>query len=145
MHRHHVLLAALFVESQPPACAIVVKFQQGTKCEIGFYLRPFRPWSSAFFATPKNVSLWSASFGGLIPTVSCSFSSEKSKYAVSGMLPDPVISGPRRPPAPMNRTRFSAYFRSRGTSSMPGLRLGQLHQQGIAELFDTPALLVLTP
>ena len=45
---------------------------KGTKCEIGFYLRPFRPWSFALFATPKNVSLWSASFGGLIPIVSCS-------------------------------------------------------------------------
>jgi PBP superfamily domain len=51
---------------------------KGTKREIGFYIRPFRPWISALFATPKNVSLWSASFGGLIPTVSCSFSSEKS-------------------------------------------------------------------
>jgi hypothetical protein len=30
---------------------------KGTKCEIGFYLRPFRPWSSALFAPPKNVPL----------------------------------------------------------------------------------------
>jgi hypothetical protein len=50
---------------------------KGTKCEMGFYLRPFRPWSCALFATPKTVSLWSASFWGLIPTVSCSFSSDK--------------------------------------------------------------------
>src|SRR6266404_9205858 len=49
---------------------------KGTKCEIGIYPRPFRPWGSALFATPKNVSLWSANFGGLIPTVSWSFSSE---------------------------------------------------------------------
>jgi hypothetical protein len=34
---------------------------------------------SALFATPKNVSLRCASFEGLIPTVSCSFSSEKSE------------------------------------------------------------------
>jgi hypothetical protein len=34
---------------------------------------------SALFATPKNVSLCRASFEGLIPTVSCSFSSEKSE------------------------------------------------------------------
>src|SRR5260221_1737149 len=58
---------------------------KGTKREIGFYIRPFRPWSSALFATPKNVSLWSASFGGLIPTVSCSFSSEKS-YSPSRLM-----------------------------------------------------------
>jgi|SRR5271166_69074 len=32
---------------------------KGTKCEIGFYLRPFWSWSSALFATPKTVSLWS--------------------------------------------------------------------------------------
>jgi hypothetical protein len=58
---------------------------KGTKCEIGFYLRSFRPWSFAFFATRRNVSLWFASFGGLIPTVSCSFSSEKS-YSPSRLM-----------------------------------------------------------
>jgi hypothetical protein len=58
---------------------------KGTKSEMGFYLRPFRPWSSALFATLKTVSLWSASFGGLIPTVSCSFSSEKS-YSPSRLM-----------------------------------------------------------
>src|SRR5258707_9590224 len=58
---------------------------KGTKREIGFYIRPFRPWISALFATPKNVSLWSASFGGVIPTVSCSFSSEKS-YSPSRLM-----------------------------------------------------------
>jgi hypothetical protein len=56
-----------------------------TKCEIGIYLRPFRPWDSALFATPKKVSLWSASFWGLIPTESCSFSSEKS-YSPSRLM-----------------------------------------------------------
>jgi hypothetical protein len=72
--RIHQLLSA------PEAKEIPVRLNsnKGTKCEIGFYLRPFRPWSSALFVTPKTVSFWSASFGGLIPTVSCSFSSEKS-------------------------------------------------------------------
>jgi hypothetical protein len=51
---------------------------KGTKSEIGFYLRPFRPWSSALFATPKDVPPLVRRFWGLIPTVSCSFSSEKS-------------------------------------------------------------------
>jgi hypothetical protein len=41
---------------------IPVKSNKGTKCEIGFYLMPCRAWSCALFATPKTVSLWSASF-----------------------------------------------------------------------------------
>jgi len=71
---------------------------KGTKCEIRFHLRPFRPWSGGIFATPKNVPLWSASFGGLIPTVSCSFSSEKS-YSPSRLMccQEPPSRWPQHP------------------------------------------------
>src|SRR5271166_343109 len=59
-------------------CLILVKFQQRYQMRNRILSKAVPALDLCPFATPKTVSLWSAGFGGLIPTVSCSFSSDKS-------------------------------------------------------------------